>query len=261
MLLRAFLSVLLAHLLADFLFQTSSLVRRKQLGNVSAYATHGLTHYLSAILLLWIFVPGSLFSPRIHLVVFVLTLAHLLIDYCKIRTDVSYASLGGSAAYIGDQLLHVITILAAACMMAAHVPWREIWTLVGQFRATPNRFFAVPIVYIAVVFGGGYLVRLLTLSLAEGITSHSPDKQSQQLQNAGLYIGWLERFVVLTALLLHSPALVGLVFTAKAIARYPEFKSERFAEYFLIGTLVSISLALVGGAILVKALFGEVRFT
>ncbi len=74
------------------------------------------------------------------------------------------------------------------------------------------------------------------------------------MQNAGLYIGWLERFLVMTALLLQSPAMVGLIFTAKSIARYPEFKSERFAEYFLIGTLLSLSLAILGGALLMRLL-------
>lgn len=47
---------------------------------------------------------------------------------------------------------------------------------------------------------------------------------------------------------------MGLILTAKSIARYPEFKSERFAEYFLIGTLLSISLA-VSGAVLLSKLF------
>jgi hypothetical protein len=49
--------------------------------------------------------------------------------------------------------------------------------------------------------------------------------------------------------------------TAKAIARYPEFKCERFAEYFLIGTLLSISMALVGGAFLSKLLLGQARLS
>jgi hypothetical protein len=55
--------------------------------------------------------------------------------------------------------------------------------------------------------------------------------------------------------------MVGLILTAKSIARYPEFKSERFAEYFLIGTLLSISMALLGGAFLAKLIFGHVRFS
>ena len=81
---------------------------------------------------------------------------------------------------------------------------------------------------------------------------------TDELQNAGMYIGWLERFVVLTSLLLQSPATVGLVLTAKSIARYPELKSVRFAEYFLIGTLLSVTLGILGGVILLKAFYGTV---
>jgi hypothetical protein len=72
--------------------------------------------------------------------------------------------------------------------------------------------------------------------------------------NCGCYIGWLERFLVLTALVLQSPSTVGLILTAKSVVRYPELKSLNFAEYFLIGTLLSVSLAVVGGIILLKAL-------
>jgi hypothetical protein len=114
---------------------------------------------------------------------------------------------------------------------------------------------------MTVLFGGGYLIRFLTRSLAEGVTSHSSERRSTKLENAGLYIGWLERFLVVTALLLQSPATVGLILASKSIARYPEFETEHFAEYFLIGTLLSISIALVGGALLAKILFGQLHFT
>ena len=49
--------------------------------------------------------------------------------------------------------------------------------------------------------------------------------------------------------------MVGLILTGKSIARFPEFK-ERFAEYFLIGTLLSISLAVLGGLVLAKLWYG-----
>ena len=81
---------------------------------------------------------------------------------------------------------------------------------------------------------------------------------TNELENAGMYIGWLERFVVLTSLVLQSPATVGLILTAKSIARYPELKSVRFAEYFLIGTLLSVSLGILGGLLLLKAFHGTV---
>jgi hypothetical protein len=126
----------------------------------------------------------------------------------------------------------------------------------------PRWFWArtgiVAIVYAAVIFGGGYIIRALTRPLGEAW--HPPGESARELRNAGMYIGWLERFVILTALLLRSPATAGLVLTAKAIARYPEFKQVRFAEYFLIGTLLSISAALIGGAVMFKLLYGAVAF-
>jgi hypothetical protein len=74
-----------------------------------------------------------------------------------------------------------------------------------------------------------------------------------------MYIGWLERSLVLTAMILRSPATVGLVLAAKSIARFPELgKSERFAEYFLIGTLLSLLAAIFGGIVLLKVLTGRV---
>ena len=87
---------------------------------------------------------------------------------------------------------------------------------------------------------------------------HPPGETTTALQNAGMYIGWLERFLVLTALLIQSPATVGLILTAKSIARYPELKSVKFAEYFLIGTLLSISMGILGALILLKAFYGTV---
>jgi hypothetical protein len=64
----------------------------------------------------------------------------------------------------------------------------------------------------------------------------------------------LERFLVVTAVVVRSPATVGLILAAKSIARYPEFRSFRFAEYFLIGTLVSVSLGILGGLLLLHLL-------
>jgi hypothetical protein len=78
------------------------------------------------------------------------------------------------------------------------------------------------------------------------------------LENAGLYVGWIERFLVITAIVMQSPVLVGLILTGKSIARFPEFKEPRFAEYFLIGTLLSISLSVFGGILLLLALYGTV---
>ena len=258
---RAFLAVYLGHLLTDFVFQTTRLVEQKRRGKAAGYLLHGLIHYFSAVLITGFVLRGSLLLLRTHLVILGLTVVHLLIDLAKIELAGKHPVSDGSLAYISDQLLHFVTVVFAAWLLTPAMPFGEISNLVQQSRALPNKVLAVPVVYVGVVFGGGYLIRFLVRSLATGVKSHSQERTSEQLQNAGLYIGWLERFLVITALLLQSPATVGLILTAKSIARYPEFKSERFAEYFLIGTLLSISIALVGGALLAKLIFGQVRFS
>jgi hypothetical protein len=40
---------------------------------------------------------------------------------------------------------------------------------------------------------------------------------------------------------------VAIVLTAKSIARFKEFDNKDFAEYYLIGTLTSTLIAILGG--------------
>jgi Protein of unknown function (DUF3307) len=261
MLFRTLLAIYLAHLLADFVLQTDRLVERKRRRQFSGYLLHGLVHYISAVLIFGFFIPGSIFASRTHVVIAALVIVHLLIDLAKIEFTQQGVLLDGLLVFLADQCLHFATIVAAAWLLAPAVPAGSVGALLQKARSLPDAFLAIPVIYAAVVFGGGYLIRFLTHSLAESTGGHSPERTTEQLQNAGLYIGWLERFLVLTALLLQSPLTVGLLVTAKSIARYPEFKSERFAEYFLIGTLLSISMAVVGAAFLLKLLFGQVRFS
>jgi hypothetical protein len=61
----------------------------------------------------------------------------------------------------------------------------------------------------------------------------------------GRIIGVLERAVALTLLLLGQYAALGLVVAAKALARHKALDNRDFAEYFLIGTLASMLLALL----------------
>jgi hypothetical protein len=75
------------------------------------------------------------------------------------------------------------------------------------------------------------------------------------LPNAGKYIGWIERILILTFIVGGYETAVGFLLGAKALVRYPEIKDDtrgHFAEYFLVGTLTSVGLALIGGIIVNK---------
>lgn len=69
---------------------------------------------------------------------------------------------------------------------------------------------------------------------------------------AGRTIGRAERFLVYLAILAEQPALLAALVGLKTLVRYPEVQEAarhenaegagRFAEYYLVGTLVSLSV-------------------
>ena len=67
---------------------------------------------------------------------------------------------------------------------------------------------------------------------------------------AGRMIGTLERWLILMLLSSGNISGMGFVITAKSIVRYPRLNDPEFAEYYLLGTLSSVVLALLSGFLL-----------
>jgi hypothetical protein len=70
----------------------------------------------------------------------------------------------------------------------------------------------------------------------------------------GEAIGVLERILVVTFVLTAAEAAIGLVIAAKTIARFRQLDDRDFAEYYLLGTLASVSVALISAVIAAAAL-------
>lgn len=68
--------------------------------------------------------------------------------------------------------------------------------------------------------------------------------------NRGRVIGNLERYVLLLTVVLDTYAALGFLIAAKGFIRIEELKDRAFAEYFLIGTLSSVGLAVLLGLLL-----------
>ena len=252
--LKLLLTVLLAHLLGDLPFQTSKMLQGKSQGS-RAYVVHGGVHFL--VLTLCIAVFGSLEllgSLRYWIIAGLYIAVHLGIDRMK-QGLVSAKELPDSAyVLVGDQILHVFTVIGLGWLVI-RPSWSSVKGLFAWSTATGERVLEAAVVYVTVVFVGGYLIRYLTRNLTSRI--EKPGETPEEVKNAGMYIGWLERFLVVTAILVQAPSMVGLILTGKSIARFPELK-ERFAEYFLIGTLLSVGLALLGGLVLAKLWYGTI---
>ena len=95
--------------------------------------------------------------------------------------------------------------------------------------------------YLLAIFPGGILVGRLLKSFNIG------NLQEGGLRNAGKYIGYLERFLIVTFVWSGELATIGLLIAAKSIFRFGEIKDpeeRELAEYILIGTFLSYCVAL-----------------
>ena len=73
---------------------------------------------------------------------------------------------------------------------------------------------------------------------------------TQSLPNAGQWIGYIERVLILTFVLIGSIEGVGFLLAAKSVFRFGELnkaKEIRTTEYVLIGTLASFTIAILTG--------------
>lgn len=237
-----FLKLYLSHLVADFLLQPDRVARNKR--SPRALLEHSGIHVATALVIVNVDL-----SIRVVLAIIFLAIAHAVCDYLKARF-----TRDEWAAFTIDQLVHLLFVAIAAVWLRSD----GLGQMTTALRSTlsSQRLYLVLCVYIAVVFGGGYFVQKVTSYFMHKIDDAVVEAKPG-LPAAGKYIGWLERSLIVTFLITGNPQGIGLLIAAKALARYPEIKEDtkgHFAEYFLIGTLTSVSLALLAGLILMKLL-------
>ena len=74
-------------------------------------------------------------------------------------------------------------------------------------------------------------------------------------KNAGRMIGTLERAIIILLIFFEQYAAIGLVLTAKSIARYDKIAKEpSFSEYYLLGTLLSTLMVILYAIVFFPAL-------
>ncbi len=69
----------------------------------------------------------------------------------------------------------------------------------------------------------------------------------QKEYNTGRVIGLLERIFVFLFVMLNQYTAIGFILAAKGVTRFKDFESRTFAEYVLVGTLLSALLAMSVG--------------
>lgn len=234
------LALVAAHLVGDFAVQRKAVIEGKREGRLWPLLEHGAWH-LACLAGAWL-----LFAPAgVSLVPVVVAFAgivglHLLIDLAKYRLPLNRPLV----VFFLDQAAHLLVLVLAAWWLAGRPDWLHAVAAAWQAVATSLGWLLVSYLVVVVVFG--WVNRLALQSLLP-----ESDDEEPGLARAGLYIGWLERFVMLSAVLIGAWSVLGLVLAAKSVFRFDSIRNQReHAEYFVIGTLLSVSEVVAAGLLL-----------
>lgn len=215
------IALILAHLLADFVFQPSAWVARKDHWSVAL--GHGAVVWATAALCL-----GSL-----HPVLLVLTGLHMMTDALKARVR------PGAGPFLVDQGVHLSVIVGVAAAFPGLWAAGE-WPPLLPTDLAPWVMPAAVLVSgaIATIRAGGFAVGLL-------MSAYPIGTMRRTLPQAGRMIGWLERGLIFLFVLTGQPLGIGFLIAAKSILRFDTARRDQKAsEYVIIGTLASFGWAL-----------------
>lgn len=214
-----------AHVLGDFLLQPSWMARKKN--RFFSVCLHAGIHaaLMSAIVV----------NPALWTVPVIVFLSHLLIDWLKSKCPDT------GLAFVLDQFFH-ISVLGG---LAYGISSIETWAVSGR----SYDLLVLISGFVAVVLGSGHLVSRVTARLTE-----KNELIVDGLEQGGKLIGQLERSLIYLLMIIGQPAGIGFLVAAKSILRFKESEDQKLAEYVLIGTLLSFSLAIALSALTLKSL-------
>lgn len=235
------LALVLVHLVADFFMQANAWVADR---NTRHYRSkfvylHSAIHGVMSWILLWFVLTDTALSLSMAAVI---GLTHALIDIGK-----SYTPRGKYSWFILDQILHLSVILLVWLYLT------DQWPLMRQAGAwlISTKPLLVLTAYVTIMRPFSFMIAVVI-----GKWSHEIDN-SGSLAQTGARIGLLERFLILTFVLVDQFAAIGFLLAAKSVLRFSDLREvqhRKLTEYVLLGTLLSFAATITLGLVTREAL-------
>ena len=234
-----FILLLLGHILADFYTQTAKVAEKKK-EKIKWVFFHGILYFLTVVV-----VSVPVMSVDILILDVIASILHLLIDVGKFLC-VKRKKKDNSQVFVIDQILHLICLLTLAYIWTKNnIPIKEVPVVSDFFGTTgiSERLVSNWILGLLIVH------KPANILIQNLIGPYKPQLDKGEIRakdkNAGRMIGTVERVVMLVLIYMNQYSAIGLVLTAKSIARYERIsKDEKFAEYYLLGTLISSGIVI-----------------
>lgn len=107
-----------------------------------------------------------------------------------------------------------------------------------------GNFWIYSAAYLTVMWPMGIVIAMLTRRW------QAESETGDGLRDAGRYIGMLERVLILTFIFMNQFSATGFLIAAKSVLRFGDIRdnsNRKGAEYILIGTMISFTVAIFTG--------------
>jgi hypothetical protein len=272
-----------AHLLGDFVFQSDNLMEQRKDKPIVTLVKHVFIHLILlglASLVVIAFVNHSFSSETIHSfgqVILMISIVHFVIDFVKIRLSKKINRICSQALlFLIDQFLHFLTIIIFTTSASEGTIYAVFTGNVGFFE----KIAATVCIFVLATYGAGYFLGILLQNIApnhelqEGIYRLSDEKTEVKTKyesdgsieteiitikteqyfhdspaKIGQIIGMLERTLIVILMMIDLTQGLAFLAALKTLARFKQFEHKQFAEYYLIGTLLSSLIGIILGLV------------
>jgi hypothetical protein len=221
------IKLIIAHSIGDFFLQPNTWVKDKESRKLKS--TKLYLHVMIHVALIFvIFLSFDVWKTALTI-----GIIHLIIDALK---SIFQTNKNARLLFFADQVLHFSSIVT-------------VWHLFYK-GSLDIGFLNDPHTWV-LVSGALFLTMptsiVMKVIIAKWIPDNQPDSP-KSLENAGKYIGILERTLIFLFILTNHFEAVGFLLAAKSIFRFGDLKEKhdlKLTEYVLIGTLLSFGIAIV----------------
>ncbi len=223
---------LIAHFLSDFIFQSERMANDK---NKFGFRSKLLKRHI-----LITFITAWVFSLQVNFLFGALVIAILHWVQDGMKKYIKDNNKRGRYSFFIDQIIHLIIIISVVLLYNKY------------FQLSPILNFPLSSKILLIV--GCYIfshkpsnILIKETFTAFNIQPYRPG--NDELLNAGKLIGIIERFLVLTFVIINQFEAVGFLIAAKSILRFKDDNTIK-TEYVLIGTMLSFGIAIALGIII-----------
>lgn len=227
-----FLKLLAAHIITDFWLQPNEWVEDKR--------SHGIRSAKFWLHILLTIAVAAVFTWNMREWWFVplfIGFTHAIIDLLRIRFGKD-----DLISFCLDQIAH-LSMIGLGVYLAGQVSALEIGGIM-QWLHKPSSWLLM-IAVALIVHPAGHFVGMATAKWRNEISDDIA--QNQTLNNAGIWIGRVERLLVFTFMVIGQFSAIGFLIAAKSLLRFStgDGSQRKQSEYVLIGTLISFTIAIL----------------